>query len=269
MKEFLTRAIFGLLYAGTVLAGLFFHPFGLLALMVVIYVLGLFETKYLLNQSQQKNLYVTGSVLGVLLLWAHLSFLEVYEDFLLPLIVFLVVVLFLQHLFSKGSETDNDRLPKLIFAVLYVFLPTSLAISIAFSNGYFEPRYLIALFFFLWANDTFAYLTGMAIGKHKLIPRLSPKKSVEGLVGGVLGTLAVAYMLSLIWDLFDLPQWLIFGGITALAGTVGDLFESSLKRAANVKDSGNLIPGHGGILDRLDSFLLSVPILYFCLRFFL
>lgn len=269
MKEFTTRAIFGLLYAITVLAGLFFHPFGLLALMVVIFVLGLFETKHLLKQNSEKTLYVTASILGVILLWAHMSFLQVYQDFLLPLVVLLVMILMLQHLFSKGSEENNDRLPKVLFSTLYVFLPTSLAISIAFTSGGFEPRYLIALFFFLWSSDTFAYLTGIAIGKHKLIPRLSPKKSIEGLAGGFVGTLGVAYLLSLWWDILTLEQWLIFGGITALAGTVGDLFESSLKRAAGVKDSGNLIPGHGGILDRLDSFLLSVPIIYFCLRFFM
>lgn len=269
MKEFTTRAIFGLLYAVTVLASLLFHPYGLLALMVVIYVLGFFEVKHLLKQDQQNTLYLTGTVIGVLLLWAHLSFLQVYEDFLLPLVVLFITILVLQHLFTKGSESNNDRLPKLIFATLYLFFPTALAFSIAYTRGYFEPRYLMALFFFLWANDTFAYLAGMAIGNHKLVPRLSPKKSIEGLIGGILGALAVAYVLSLWWNLLTLPQWLVFGGVTALAGTVGDLFESSLKRAANVKDSGNIIPGHGGILDRLDSFLLSVPIIYFCLRFFL
>lgn len=269
MKEFTTRAIFGLLYAVTVLAGLSLHPYGLLALMVIIYVLGFFEVKHLLKQDQQKMLYLTGTVVGVLMLWAHMSFLQVYEDFLLSLVILLITVLVLQHLFTKGSESNNDRLPKLIFSTLYLFLPTALAISIAFTSGYFEPRYLMTLFFFLWANDTSAYLTGIAIGKHKLVPRLSPKKSVEGLIGGILGALAVAYVLSLWWSLLTLPQWLVFGGVTAIAGTIGDLFESSLKRAANMKDSSNLIPGHGGILDRLDSFLLSVPIIYFCLRFFL
>ena len=269
MKEFTTRALFGLLYAITVLAGLYFHPFGLLALMVVIFVLGLFETKHLLQQNDQRSLYLTASALGTILLWAHLSFLQVFQHFLLPLTVFLVVALMLQHLFMKGSETNNDRLPKVLFATLYVFLPTALAISIAFINGYFEPRLLIALFFFLWSSDTFAYITGMAIGKHKLIPRLSPKKSIEGLIGGLLGTLGIAYGVSLWWDILSQTEWLVFGGITALSGTIGDLFESALKRSAGVKDSGNIIPGHGGILDRLDSFLLSAPIIYFCLRFFM
>jgi len=268
MNECTTRTIFGLLYAATIIAGIYFHPYGLLALMVIIYFLGLTETKLLFKAEDEKTLYSSAAFLGVILLWAHMSFLQVFQDFLLPIVIFLIIVLLIHHLFLKDSESNLERLPKLIFATLYLFIPTALAISLAFLEGRFNPMYLLSIFFFLWASDTCAYLTGIAIGKHKLIPRLSPKKSIEGLFGGIIGALIVAYILSIFLDNLTLVQWLILGGITAIAGTIGDLFESSLKRAAGVKDSSNLIPGHGGILDRLDSFLISVPIVYFYLQFF-
>lgn len=268
MKELVTRTIFGLLYAAVVIGGIYFHPFALLALMVIIYVAGLTEMKHLTKGAEHGNLFNTAALLGVFILWAHLSFAQEFQNHLMPFSAFMFMVLFLQHLFTKGSEESSLRLQNVIFSVVYLFIPTSLAISIAFINGLWEPRFLLGLFFVLWANDTAAYLTGMAIGKHKLIPRLSPKKSIEGLVGGLLGSLLIGYLLSLFWPILSVEQWLIFSVITAIGGVVGDLFQSSLKRAAGVKDSGNLIPGHGGILDRLDSFLISAPIVYFYLLFF-
>ncbi len=268
MKEFTTRAIFGAIYAAVILAGIYFHAYGLLAILVLIFVVGVNEMKHLLKAHAHQNLYTSATLLGVFVLWAHLLFTSENQNHLVPFLVFMLMVLVVQHLFLKGSETNSDRLPKVIFTTIYLFLPTSLAISIAYLNGEWEPKFLFGLFLLLWANDTFAYLAGIAIGKHKLIPRLSPKKSVEGLIGGILGALLVGYLLSIFWDVLTMPQWMIFAAIVAVSGTIGDLFESSLKRTANVKDSGNLIPGHGGILDRLDSFLIAVPFVYFYLYFF-
>lgn len=268
MSELTTRAIFGAIYALVVLTGIWFHPYGLLALIIFIYVAGITEMKHLLHASEHKNLYLTATLIGVFTLGTHLIFSSDGQNYLLFYLLFGLVVLFLQHLFSKGSEANLDRLPRVVFALLYLLIPTSLAISISFLDSSWEPRYMLAIFFILWANDTFAYLTGIKFGKHKLIPRLSPKKSIEGLLGGIIGSLLVGYVLSLFWTLLSLPQWIIFAAIVSAAGTVGDLFESSLKRSAGIKDSGNLIPGHGGVLDRLDSFLIAVPFVYFYLFFF-
>jgi len=267
MSEFKTRAIFGILYAALVIASVYFHAFGLLALLVLIYVAGLTEMQRLLKATDSPELFTTASIFGVLALWAHLSFTQDFQNNLLAITALLILALFVHHLFLKGSENNNVRLPKVLYSVIYLFLPTSLAITIAYTTGSWEPRYLLGLFFILWATDTFAYLTGMTIGKHKLIERLSPKKSIEGLIGGIIGALLVGYVLSLFWSILSLNQWLVFALLVAIGGTIGDLFESSIKRSAGAKDSGNLIPGHGGILDRLDSFLISVPIIYFYLRF--
>ena len=125
---------------------------------------------------------------------------------------------------------------------------------------------LLAIFIFIWVNDTGAYLVGSRWGKRRLAPSISPKKSVEGSIGGLLLVLLSAVILHLL--LFPELSWLrilLIATVVAVFGTIGDLFESSLKRQAGVKDSGKLIPGHGGILDRIDSLLLAVPAVYLLL----
>jgi phosphatidate cytidylyltransferase len=268
MNELAKRALYGSLFVAITLGAVFYHPLSLLAYLVVVYVIGVTEMKHLLDASSYKNLFTSLLLTGVFLLWAHLSFSIDFQNHLLPLTGFMIVVLGIQHVFSKGSETDSRGIQKAAFAFLYVFLPLAFVISMAFVKGFFQPKYVLALFFFIWANDTFAYLTGRWIGKHKLLERLSPKKTIEGFAGGLIGALVVGYILSLFWLEMNLIHWLIFAAIVSVVGTIGDLFESALKRSAGVKDAGNLIPGHGGILDRLDSFLFSAPVAYFYLYFF-
>ncbi len=268
MSELAKRALFGSIYVAVVIAGVFFHPSGLLFILSLIYVMGMIEMKHLQNGQNFGLLYTSASLLGIFALVAHLSFSYDFQDHLLPFMAMVILALFLQHLFSKGSETNSDRLSKVTFSFIYLFLPTSLAISIAYIDGIWQPEYLLGLFIILWANDTAAFLTGKKFGKHKLIERLSPKKSIEGFVGGLIGSLLVGFALSKFWPIMSTIEWIIFSAIVAIFGSIGDLFQSSLKRSAGVKDSGNIIPGHGGILDRLDSFLFSVPIVYFYLRYF-
>lgn len=125
-------------------------------------------------------------------------------------------------------------------------------------------------FFFLmfvlvcnWGSDTFAYFSGMALGRHRLAPLVSPKKSIEGAIGGVLGATVVAYVLARWAPYGSLPRYVLLGALISIVGQLGDLAESSLKRQAGVKDSGNLIPGHGGVLDRFDSVLATAPLAYY------
>lgn len=132
----------------------------------------------------------------------------------------------------------------------------------------FNGLLLLAIFIFIWVNDTGAYLIGSRWGKRRLAPNISPKKSVEGSIGGLLLVLLSAVVLRLL--LFPELSWLrilLIATVVTVFGTIGDLFESSLKRQAGVKDSGKLIPGHGGILDRIDSLLLAVPAVYLLLAF--
>ena len=149
-------------------------------------------------------------------------------------------------------------------SLLYVALPLSLLNTLA---SRFSPEMVLCLFIFLWLYDTGAFLVGCAIGKHRLFERISPKKSWEGVAGGALAVVAAAIVIACVEAVSNLlnPQgmsvdsWIAMGLMVVVAATLGDLFESLLKRTAGVKDSGNLIPGHGGILDRIDSLLFASP----------
>jgi phosphatidate cytidylyltransferase len=148
----------------------------------------------------------------------------------------------------------------------FIALPFSLLSYIFFING-FQPLILLAVFVTIWVNDTGAYLVGVTLGKHRLFERISPKKSWEGFFGGAFFALISAYVFSLFIKDLSLIQWLIFSEIIVIFGTFGDLAESLLKRTLNMKDSGNVIPGHGGLLDRFDSMLLAAPAVYLFLSF--
>ena len=128
---------------------------------------------------------------------------------------------------------------------------------------------MIALLVFLWVNDTAAYFIGSLTGKHKLIEHISPKKSVEGFVAGIIFTLLSSLIFAHLYPDFSIVFWAGFALIVSLFGTLGDLFESLIKRTCSVKDSGNLIPGHGGILDRIDSLLIAIPAVFLYLIIFL
>jgi phosphatidate cytidylyltransferase len=120
----------------------------------------------------------------------------------------------------------------------------------------------------LWLNDTGAYFTGSLIGKHKLFERISPKKTWEGSIGGAVLAIATAYLASILFPQFSAWKWIGIGILTVIFGTLGDLVESALKRSLNIKDSGTILPGHGGILDRFDAVLVSVPFVFVFLSLF-
>ena len=125
---------------------------------------------------------------------------------------------------------------------------------------------LLGSFILVWVNDSFAYLIGSQIGKQKLFPRVSPKKTVEGFLGGLFFACISSYFIATFTDTLDFTNWLILSIIVSVFGTLGDLIESKYKRQANVKDSGVIMPGHGGLLDRLDSIIFAAPFIYLFLR---
>ena len=175
----------------------------------------------------------------------------------LSLILIAVVTLFR---FPKELYYDNG---KMIFTIIYTTLPFSFALALPkFSNdGTSFTLEVFFLFVLIWSSDSFAYFTGKFLGKHKMAPKISPKKTWEGFAGGVFFTLILGYFIELYYP--DLRgNWMIVGLLVSIFGPLGDLVESQLKRTFGVKDSGNIIPGHGGILDRLDSFIICVPVVY-------
>jgi phosphatidate cytidylyltransferase len=151
-------------------------------------------------------------------------------------------------------------------ALLFIAIPMSTACFLAFSNGAYQPQFLLGILFFAWANDSLAYASGRLFGRTKLSPRYSPKKTVEGTIGGAIGAIGFGYLAYLFMPQvfpenvsIPLYHWMILAAITAVLSNYGDLAESMLKRNLNVKDSGNLLPGHGGFLDRFDGLLFTVP----------
>lgn len=174
----------------------------------------------------------------------------------LSLIAIAVITLFR---FTKELYFDNG---KLIFTVIYTALPFSFALGLpSFSSDGNFTLEIFFLFVLIWSSDSFAYFTGKFMGKHKMAPMISPKKTWEGFAGGVFFTIILGYFIEMYYP--DLRgNYMIVGLLVSVFGPLGDLVESQLKRTFGVKDSGNIIPGHGGILDRLDSFIICVPVVY-------
>lgn len=177
-----------------------------------------------------------------------------------------VPLIFIFEVFRKDSQTlENVAIASL--SLLYVAMPMALLVLIGGSGGEWEPAKVLMVIFTVWVNDIFAYLVGCSIGKHKMCPTISPKKSWEGFVGGVLFAVGFAMAAGYMME-GNIYVWGGLGLTIALAGVVGDLLESKLKRECEVKDSGNLIPGHGGVLDRFDALLLAAPAAYLYMLLF-
>jgi phosphatidate cytidylyltransferase len=171
-----------------------------------------------------------------------------------------------------GSKKPFSQIGHYLLGLLYVTLPVWLLIMIAHlpetvgTNLGYHPNRVIGLLCLVWTNDTMAYLIGSKIGKTKLFERISPNKTWEGTIGGAICTVLVAWIFSIYFPHdFTTKEWLVLGTIVGLFGTLGDLVESMLKRSVGVKDSGNLLPGHGGLLDRFDAFIFVIPFVWVAL----
>jgi len=194
--------------------------------------------------------------------------------FLIPLMTIIMIT----ELYRK-QDRPFDSLAHTFFPVMYTALPFSMFPFAAFSRTglnsilphptiMFSPGIIIGFFLLIWANDTGAYLTGMSLGRHKLLERISPKKTWEGFIGGMLIAAIVAWFLSDWLGVVDKIHWVIISLIISVTGTYGDLIESMLKRSTGVKDSGTIMPGHGGFLDRFDSAVVSFPLVYLFISLF-
>lgn len=180
----------------------------------------------------------------------------------------LISCLFLiyQLLSKKEIKYETER-QKLGFTIRYLIFSLCFLLLLPFYRGEYTPYLMIAILVLIWVNDSFAFLVGKNFGKRKLFVSVSPKKTQEGFIGGFLFSLIAAYIISLLNKDLELINWIIISIILSVIGTLGDLVESKLKRQANIKDSGTIMPGHGGIFDRLDSLLFAAPFVYLYINF--
>jgi phosphatidate cytidylyltransferase len=181
------------------------------------------------------------------------------------LIVSLIVSLKCIVFLFDNKNLKVDSFSKFAYLIGYIILPFIIITKIPFGIKGYNPNILISIFILIWTNDTFAYLVGKSIGKHKLFERISPKKTIEGFLGGIGFAIISSYFISKYFLM--LPEkntfiWIIIALIVGIFGTIGDLVESKFKRISEKKDSGNIMPGHGGILDRLDSVIFVAPIIF-------
>jgi phosphatidate cytidylyltransferase len=190
-----------------------------------------------------------------------------YAITLILAITILSSVLLMYQLFTKQQiEFKNDR-AKFGMMMRYLVFSLSFVILLPFFNGTYHKYLMICVLVLIWVNDSFAFLVGKNLGKRKLFESVSPKKTIEGFIGGLLFAILTSYIISIYNKDFSFFNWMVIAIIISTFGTIGDLIESKFKRFANVKDSGNIMPGHGGILDRLDSLLFVAPFVYLYVKF--
>ena len=264
----LTRTITGALFIIIILAGIYFNSIIALLLFTLIVLLSVNEFYGLAKNSKKiKPIRFFGTITGIcLMIILCLIILNKAELKLIFIPFILMLLTFIIELFRK-NDTPFVNVAYTLLGVLYIVLPFAMLFHLGFyTNNSFSDHYsyqiILGIFILLWTNDTGAYLSGRFFGKHKLFERISPKKTWEGAIGGGILALIVAYVISIYFTNLTLTDWIITCGLIVVFCDLGDLIESMLKRSFGIKDSGKLLPGHGGILDRFDALLLAVPFVY-------
>lgn len=257
-----------MIFVVIMLVGLFTGPYTFSGLFLIITVACLWEffTMTLdLHTRRDRIRKILGVVLGtmplLLLTILNMANLREPETFVqLASLLFspFVFFIFIYELYSKSKEPFIN-IAFMILGLFYIGIPFALVDFIAFEGDDFYYRVIFGLLLLTWVNDTGAYLVGSRIGKTPLFPSVSPNKTWEGTIGGLLTTLLFGVLLGLTFTEIALGHWVVLAGIVGVFGGLGDLVESMLKRSVGVKDSGSLLPGHGGVLDRFDAFIFAVP----------
>lgn len=270
MSNFWTRVITGAVFVAVMIGCIWWNYWSMAGLFFVITVLGLWEFYSLVKHKGIHPQKILGVLLGISVLTFFVTFNTLSDGLAENYVfcsgiaaIFLVSLIIISELF-RNYENPFSNIAFSLLGVLYITIPFAVLTipsmkNFLLSEDRYVPHYILGYFFLLWSNDTFAYLVGRAIGRTKLFERISPKKTWEGTIGGVICTQGIAYIISIYFTEPAPVHWHVVGLIVSVFGTLGDLVESMFKRSLGVKDSGNILPGHGGILDRFDGVLLSSP----------
>lgn len=273
MKDILIRVLTGIVFIGVVIGSISWNEYSTAILFFVFSIIGTFELYSILQKNELSHNLRFGVVSNM---WVYailtLAFIKLipleYIALCIPMMLLLVII----ELFAK-DDIPYQNISSTLFALFYITLPFASLNYLSFNENIYKTinldqgwSLLAGYFIILWTNDSMAYVTGRLIGRTKLFERVSPNKTWEGFIGGVAFAVLAGYIFSYVTDSSSL-HWMILAIIIGVFGTLGDLSESLLKRSGDVKDSGNILPGHGGVLDRFDGILLSAPLVLVYLIF--
>ena len=272
MKVLVKRSLTGIVFAAIMLAGILIHQYIFATVFAIFLMFTLFEFYKISENIGYEPSIKIGLICSLLLFVifflaaSHVIPKEyIYLSILIPLFTLL------PDLFDKRKNGFKNSMIT-IAGIIYIALPYSLLSFLIYpGNDYgsqFYPWVLMGIFFIIWIYDSMAYVFGSMLGKHKICVRISPKKSWEGLIGGTVFAVITGIVNSLFFDELSLINWVVVALLIVAFGTSGDFFESKLKREAGVKDSGNILPGHGGMLDRFDTMLFAAPVIFVWITLF-
>jgi len=279
LNTFYRRTLTGAWIVIFVMGGFWLHPFSFFLTGLIMLIGTQYEYYLMIRNTGARPQLVPGILTGITayVISTLIASGVIPKNSFLVLIPIMLIIMVIE-LYRK-QDKPFDSLAHTFFSVLYTAVPFSMFPFSAFArtglnsllphdNIIFSPGIIIGFFILIWANDTGAYLTGMSIGRHKLMERISPKKTWEGFIGGIIIASLIAWFLSGWLGVVDKIHWIIIALIVSVTGTYGDLIESMLKRSIGVKDSGTIMPGHGGFLDRFDSAIISFPLVYLFISLF-
>jgi len=257
MNETLKRSLSGAIYIVLLISSILYSAESFFVLFGIFLLIAVFEFCNLI----QFNKYIAMALAIAIYVFFCLNSMSRTNDQLLLLTTLIISIKCMVFLF-EDSKNQVSQFSKYAFIIGYIILPFVFITKIPFGIRGFNPKIIISIFILIWTNDTFAYLVGKSIGKNKLFERISPKKTIEGFVGGVIFAVIASLVISKYYIEGAKYIWIGIALIVSVFGTVGDLIESKFKRIAGVKDSGKIMPGHGGVLDRLDSVIFVAPFVF-------
>lgn len=254
------RIITGVLGAAAIITGLCLSEWAFFAIFFIICFFTLREFYQVIAADGVTAETIPGMFIGAFIFVVSFLIARGESNPALYLLVFpLISLVFVLKLYKKGERRPFTNIAFTILGLLYIAVPLSLVNFIAYEEGRYNFEIVLGMLLMLWATDTGAYFAGTYLGKTKLFPRVSPKKTWEGFAGGAILSLVFAFGLSRYFFSIDVIDWFAICTLLIIFGTFGDLVESLLKRSIEIKDSGSVLPGHGGFLDRFDSLLIAVP----------
>jgi CDP-diglyceride synthetase len=275
MKNLIQRTLTGLVYVALILAGILLGQYAFLGLFSIVVVACLWEFYGLVNKQKRTKLNAYYNCLGgiVLFVTTFLYTSGIFPHWIFFTYLIYIVIVFISSLYEKKQDSITN-IAYIFLGQVYIALPLATLNFLVFNTNLEGIReyhyiYLLALFVFIWVNDTGAYVVGMLLGKHRLFERISPKKSWEGFFGGMVFTMASSLLFAHYYPAIALYHWLIMSALVVVFATWGDLVESLMKRTLSVKDSGQSLPGHGGFLDRFDSLLIACYAMLFYTQLFI